>query len=56
MSKNPLHIKENWDIFDFKLSKTEGQQIDRLKKKLLFTSDFDKALRGCERHKVSLYD
>ena len=56
MSKNPVHIKENWDIFDFKLTRTEVQQIDGLKKKLLFTSDFDKALRGCERHKVSLYD
>ena len=56
MSRNPEHIKENWNIFDFKLTRTEVQQIDGLKKKLLFTSDFEKSLRGCERHKVSLYD
>ena len=55
-SSNPVHIKENFDIFDFKLTKEEVEQIDGLKKKLLFTSDFDKALRGCERHKVSLTD
>ena len=56
MSKNPEHIKENFNIFDFKLTKEEVEQIDGLKKKLLFTSDFDKALRGCERHEVSLTD
>ena len=54
MSKNPEHIKENMNIFDFKLSKEEVGQIDGLKKKLLFTSDFEKSLRNCERLKVSL--
>ena len=56
MSQNPVHIKENWDIFDFKLTKEEIEKIDGLKKKLIFTADFEKALSGCERHKVSLTD
>ena len=56
MSRNPEHIKENWNIFDFKLTKEEVAQIDGLKKKLLFTADFERSLRGCERHKVSLTD
>ena len=41
---------------DFKLAKEEVAQIDGLKKKLLFTADFERSLRGCERHKVSLTD
>ena len=56
MSKNPEHIKENWNIFDFKLTKEEVAQIDGLKKKLIFTADFEKALNGCKRHNVSLTD
>ena len=56
MSQNPVHIKENWDIFDFKLTKEEIEKIDGLKKKLIFTADFEKALSGCERHKVGLTD
>ena len=56
MSKNPEHIKENWNIFDFKLTKEEVAQIDGLKKKLIFTDDFEKALNGCKRHNVSLTD
>ena len=31
MSQNPEHIKENWNIFDFKLTKEEVAQIDGLK-------------------------
>ena len=54
MSKNPEHIKENWNIFDFKLTKEEVAQIDGLKKKLIFTDDFEKALNGCKRHNVNL--
>ena len=56
MSKNLEHIKENWNIFDFKLTKEEVAQIDGLKKKLIFTDDFEKALNGCKRHNVSLTD
>jgi diketogulonate reductase-like aldo/keto reductase len=56
MSKNPEHIKENMNIFDFKLTKEEVEKINGLKKQLLFTEDFEKACKGCERHKVSLTD
>ena len=56
MSQNPEHIKENWNIFDFKLTKEEVAQIDGLKKQLLFTADFEKSLRGCGRIQVSLTD
>ena len=56
MSKNPEHIKENMNIFDFKLTKEEVEKINGLKKQLLFTEDFEKACKGCERHTVSLTD
>ena len=56
MSKNPEHIKENMNIFDFKLTKEEVEKINGLKKQLLFTEDFEKACKGCERYKVSLTD
>jgi len=35
-SRNPVHIKENIDIFDFELSKEEIQEIDNLDKKKLY--------------------
>ena len=35
-SRNPIHIKENIDIFDFELSKEEIQEIDNLDKKKLY--------------------
>ena len=40
-SSNPLHIKENWDIFNFKLTKEEVEKINELKKKPIFTDDFE---------------
>ena len=56
MSQNPVHIKENWEIFDFKLTKEEVEKIDGLKKQLIFTANFERSLSGCQRHKVSLTD
>ena len=35
-SRNPIHIKENIDIFDFELSKEEILEIDNLDKKKLY--------------------
>ena len=40
-STNHVHIKENMEIFDFKLTKDEIEKIDSLKKKLIFTSNFE---------------
>ena len=53
-STNPVHIKENWDIFDFKLTKEEVQQIDGLKKHLIFTTHFDDILKNNAKRNVSL--
>ena len=55
-SSNPVHIKENWEIFDFKLTPEEIKQIDGLKKVLLFTKDFENKLKQIEKAKVSLED
>ena len=40
-SINSVHIKENFEIFDFKLTKDEIGKIDSLEKKHIFTSDFE---------------
>ena len=40
-STNPAHIKENMEIFDFKLTKEEIDKIDTLEKRPIFTSDFE---------------
>ena len=55
-SSNLVHIKENIDIFDFKLSKEEIEKIDKLKSKPIFTEDFEKFLKIIEAKKVSLED
>ena len=55
-STNPVHIKENWEIFDFKLTDEEIKQIDRLPKKLLFTEDFETKLKFIGKRGVSLED
>jgi len=55
-STNPVHIKENWEIFDFKLTDEEIKQIDGLPKKLLFTEDFETKLKFIGKRGVSLED
>ena len=37
-SRNPEHIKENIDIFDFNLTKDEMKEIDNLDKKKLYVN------------------
>ena len=56
MSRNPEHIKENWNIFDFKLTKEEVEQITGLKKQPIFTNNFEEKLKSIGKHKVSLTD
>ena len=55
-SSNPVHIKENFDIFDFKLTKEEIEKIDGLKKKPIFTANWDKILAMIASKTVSLED
>ena len=55
-STNPVHIKENWEIFDFKLTDDEIKQIEGLPKKLLFTEDFETKLKFIGKRGVSLED
>ena len=51
-----MHIKENWEIFDFKLTDEEIKQIDGMPKKLLFTEDFENKLKFIGKRVVSLED
>jgi diketogulonate reductase-like aldo/keto reductase len=55
-SSNPIHIKENWEIFDFKLTKEEVEKIDGLKKQPIFTANFEEKLKNIAAVKVSLED
>ena len=55
-STNPAHIKENWDIFDFKLTKEEVEKINGLEKNLIFTSNFEDKLKNIASRNVSLED
>ena len=55
-STNPAHIKENMDIFDFSLTKEEIEEIDKLKSKPIFTSDFEEKLKDIATRCVSLED
>ena len=55
-SSNPVHIKENFEIFDFSLTKEEIEKIDRLKSKLIFTADFEEKLKFIASRNVSLED
>jgi diketogulonate reductase-like aldo/keto reductase len=55
-SSNPVHIKENFEIFDFSLTKEEIEKIDRLKSKLIFTADFEEKLKFIASRNVSLAD
>ncbi len=56
MSTNPEHIKENWNIFDFKLTNEEVEQITGLKKQLIFTKNFEEKLKFNEKSEISLTD
>ena len=55
-SSNLAHIKENMDIFDFKLTKEEIEKIDQLKSKPIFTADFEAKLKNIASRNVSLED
>ena len=56
MSRNPEHIKENWNIFDFKLTKEEVDQITGLKKQPIFTNNFEEKLKFIGKREISLTD
>ena len=55
-SSNLEHIKENMNIFDFKLTKEEIEKIDQLKSKPIFTADFEAQLKNIASRNVSLED
>ena len=55
-SSNLEHIKENMNIFDFKLTKEEIEKIDQLKSKPIFTADFEGKLKNIQSRLVSLED
>ena len=55
-SPNPVHIKENMDIFDFKLTKEEIEKIDGLKREPIFTAKWEAKLENIAYRFVSLED
>ena len=55
-SSNPVHIKENMEIFDFCLTKEEIEKIDQLKSQPIFTADFESKLKFIGSKNVSLDD
>ena len=55
-SSNPVHIKENIDIFDFQLTKEDIEKIDGLKKGPIFTAKWDEKLKNIASRGVSLED
>ena len=55
-SSNLEHIKENMNIFDFKLTKEEIEKIDQLKSQPIFTADFEAKLKNIASRNVSLED
>ena len=55
-SSNPVHIKENIEIFDFKLTKEEIEKIDGLKKQPIFTAKWEEKLANIASRCVSLED
>ena len=55
-SSNPKHIKENFEIFDFKLTPEEIDKINSLKSKPIFTAEFEEKLKKLSLRTVSLED
>ena len=55
-SSNPVHIKENIEIFDFKLTKEEIEKIDGLKRQPIFTAKWEEKLASIATRFVSLED
>ena len=55
-SSNPVHIKENMDIFDFQLTKEDIEKIDGLKKEPIFTAKWEEILSRIASKNVSLED
>ena len=55
-SSNPKHIKENFEIFDFKLTPEEIEKINSLKSKPIFTAEFEEKLKKLSLRTVSLED
>ena len=55
-SSNPKHIKENFEIFDFKLTQEEIDKINSLKSKPIFTAEFEEKLKKLSLRTVSLED
>ena len=55
-SSNPKHIKENFEIFDFKLTHEEINKINSLKSKPIFTAEFEEKLKKLSLRTVSLED
>ena len=55
-STNPVHIKENMEIFDFKLTKEEIEKLDGLKRQPIFTAKWEEKLANIASRCVSLED
>ncbi len=55
-SSNPKHIRENFEIFDFKLTQEEIDKINSLKSKPIFTAEFEEKLKKLSLRTVSLED
>ena len=55
-SSNPKHIRENFEIFDFKLTHEEIDKINSLKSKPIFTAEFEEKLKKLSLRTVSLED
>ena len=55
-STKPEHMKDNLDIFDFKLEENEIIEIDKLEKKIDFKEYFEKQRQDNLKHVVSLED
>ena len=55
-SSNPAHIKENANIFDFRLTTEEIEQIDGLKREPIYTAKWEEKLENIASRFVSLED
>ena len=55
-STKPEHMKDNLNIFDFKLEENEIIEIDKLEKKIDFKEYFEKQRQDNLKHVVSLED